>query len=144
MTNPNTAGKVTRPQQQQPRDSSPASIQARIDQLETLVASLTQKTQATQHDSHVGTAAGPSDINHTPENSTASLSGDFGRITLTDTKSSYVGSSHWSAIIDKVRVLRQSSCSVLPANGEVRSLNTTTGSQMMTQAPQTMMTPMTS
>lgn len=97
----NASGKVARPQQQLPRSFS-SSIQARVDHLESLVASLAQNPQGKQHDSQLANIAGPSDV-HDYDDTTEKLSGDFGRITLTDTKSSYVGSSHWTAIIDKVR-----------------------------------------
>lgn len=106
-------------EQSWPLPSSSAGIQDRISQLEGLVISLMSSLNAAQQVERVGKNSSeaessgallPLDVENHVEaaisetDDQTQLSNTFGRISLENAETSYVGSAHWAAILDGVSV----------------------------------------
>ena len=103
------------------------TMQNRIRQLESLVVSLMEKSnsggsnaassingqqvhqQLPRDDSnlHNGDSSGES-IDRDQDAKPDQVIGSFGHININETETSYVGGSHWAAVLDNVRLLRRS------------------------------------
>ena len=106
-------------EQSWPLPSSSTGIQDRISQLEGLVISLMSSLNAAQQVERVGKKSGdaessgvllPLDVENPVEEAIletddqTQLSNSFGRISMENAETSYVGSAHWAAILDGVSV----------------------------------------
>ncbi len=112
----------------------PASVQDRINQLEKSVVSLARMLNVTNQAGQAGIDSASDEViakvSHNQAGSRGleanyqtQLSDTFGRISLENAETSYVGSTHWTAILDSVgiqihRELGQSSHDINEADGK--------------------------
>ncbi|ORY11106.1 hypothetical protein BCR34DRAFT_565692 [Clohesyomyces aquaticus] len=90
-----------------------ANMKSRIDQLESLVLNLMHQNVPTSHPSPLQELdlVSPSQRDHPPTNSeiqypVSPSPSDYGRISIRQSRPSYVNSSHWAAILDSISELR--------------------------------------
>jgi len=95
------AGTMTRGSKKEPQD-----VHARIDELEKLVASLIDERIASANPSSTGVS--PTPMHHHVnghDDAIGALSGPLDRLSLEDDEVTYTNNSHWSSILEGVKIL---------------------------------------